>query len=200
MLRLIVVSFIVLLSFVGGFAQNRDYLTEDEVELVRVNQSIDTRIDILIHAIDRRMAVLALQPGATEKQKDGWGPLPTGTRAQLLDDLKLILRKAIDDIDNVAARPDSVVVENVDTGKKNKTVAELLPTAIRRLAAASGRYRPLLSAELDKTKDSAEKGILMDSIAMCDDVIAAVAKLPASVKPDAKAKNKPRLPASERLQ
>ena len=112
-------------------AQRRDYLTEEEIEIVRNAQQIDERIAVLVHAVDRRMTVIGLgsaPAGKPVKEKDIWGPTPAGTRAELLSDIKRIIQKAIDDIDNLAARPDSAVI-NEDEGKK--VVDDLLETIER---------------------------------------------------------------------
>lgn len=183
MFRFAVPAFVILLTLVCCVAaQDRDYLTDEEIELVRNNQTIDSRTEILVHAVDRRLTVLNLQTAGVEKPKDNWGPLPKGTRLELLNDIKRIIQKAVDDIDNLSERPDSAVDEDVNTGKKNKPFTELFPKAVRTLASAATRYKPIFAAELDKSKDNAEKGILMDSIDMCDEITASVAKLPAEVK------------------
>ena len=51
------------------------------------------------------------------------------------------------------------------------------PTATQ----ASTATAPLATA-LDATKDQKERGSILDSIDMCDEIIAAVTKLPAEVK------------------
>lgn len=168
-------------------AQSRDFLTDDEVELIRDAQQIDMRIDVLTHAIDRRFGVLKVPADAGQyKEKDDWGKLPEGSRLQLLGDIKRILQKAIDDIDNLSSRPDSMVIEEPEKGKKPKGYAELFPKAVRSLAAAAARYQPILKSELDKTTDGLEKGAILASLDMCDEITTAVTKLPAEVK---KAKN-----------
>jgi len=59
-------------------AQYRDYLTDQEIEVVRDAQQIDERIDVLVHMIDRRLAVLGAGPASSKKEKlDVWGPPPT---------------------------------------------------------------------------------------------------------------------------
>jgi hypothetical protein len=98
----------------------------------------------------------------------------------MLSDIKYILRKAIEDIDNLAERPDSMVI-NPDE-KKPKGYSDLFPKAVRLLAAAAERYRPVFKTELDRSATEAEKGVLLDSIEMCDEIIASVAKLPAAAK------------------
>src|SRR4051794_33944299 len=105
----------------NGFAQ-RDYFTDEEVELVRDAQQIDQRISVLVHAIDRRFTALKVEvaadaPNPKDKNKDDWGPLPTGTRIQLLSDIRQILQKAIDDIDNLAERPESAPLPAPDEKK-----------------------------------------------------------------------------------
>ena len=165
----------------------RDYFTAEEIELIRDAQEIDHRIDILVHAIDRRFAALKLEVASPKRPKkdEAWGELPTGTRLELLYDVKRILQKAIDDIDSLSERPNSAVVY-VDPAdpkeKKSKGFAELFPKAVRDLAAAAKRYGPVLKAELDKKNDKGETGSILDSLEMCDEIIAAVAKLPAEVK------------------
>ncbi|MEQ1641981.1 MAG: hypothetical protein ABL959_00885 [Pyrinomonadaceae bacterium] len=165
----------------------RDYVTAEEIELIREAQEIDHRIDILVHAIDRRFAALKLEvaPPKRPKKDETWGALPTGTRLELLYDVKRILQKAIDDIDSLSERPDSAVVY-VDPKdpkeKKSKGFAELFPKAVRNLAAAAKRYGPVLKAELDKKNEMGETGSILDSLEMCDEIIAAVAKLPAETK------------------
>ena len=50
------------------------------------------------------------------------------------------------------------------------------------LATAAGRYLAPLKTELDKTTDEKEKGPILDSIDLCDQIIEAVGKLPPEVK------------------
>jgi len=140
----------------GGVAvqgQRRDYLTDDEIELVRDAQQIDLRIRVLTRAIDRRFAVLGISSnGEVPKDKSGsWGPAPSGTRVELLDDIKRIIQKAVDDIDNLAERPDSIVVEEPDKKQKPKKYEDVFPPAVHILAAAAKRYEPLLKKELENT-------------------------------------------------
>jgi hypothetical protein len=158
-------------------AQTRDYLTDDEIELVRDAQQIDDRVAVLTHAIDRRLELLKIEALPPKKESDRWGAMPKGTRLQLLIDVKRILQKAVDDIDNLADRPDSIVVDTAV--KKPKGYAELFPKAVRILASAATRYKPELGAELSKTKDTAETSIIMGTMDLCDEISASVTKLPA---------------------
>lgn len=165
-------------------AQRRDYLTDEEIEIVREAQQIDERIGVLVHAVDRRMSVIGLgnvPAGKPVKEKDIWGPPPSGTRAELLSDIKRIIQKAIDDIDNLAARPDSAVIYE-DEGKKPKDPKALFAKAVRNLGAAATRYRPIFNDELSRTEVKSERGLLLDIIDNCDQIIEAVATLPAEVK------------------
>jgi len=167
----------------GGVAvhgQRRDYLTDDEIELVRNAQQIDLRIRVLTRAIDRRFAVLGISSnGEVPKDKSGsWGPAPSGTRVELLDDIKRIIQKAVDDIDNLAERPDSIVVEEPDKKQKPKKYEDVFPPAVHILAAAAKRYEPLLKKELENTKDERERGILIQSGDLCEQIVAAELRLP----------------------
>jgi hypothetical protein len=140
--------------------KRRDYLTEEEIELVRENQEVDSRVGILTKAIDRRFAVLNNQ---TPKEKEVWGALPKGTRVELLIDIEKLLQKAIDDIDQVAAR-----------AKDSK----LFPKAVNKLADSCTEYLPQFKSFLDTTKDEKERGALLGSIENCNEVIEASSKVP----------------------
>lgn len=178
-------------SPLNAAAQSRDFLTDDEVEIIRDAQQIDQRVGVLIHAVDRRFGLLKTNVNAPAfKESKEWGALPEGTRMQLLVDIKRILQKAIDDIDNLSERPDSMVVDPDVTNKKDKKpkgFANVFPVAVRTLATAADRYKPALKSQLDQTKDTMEKGPILDSLDMCDQITAAVTKLPADApKPDGK--------------
>lgn len=182
----LVISLFAISAFAMPATAQRDYFTTEEVELIRNAQEIDHRINILVQAIDRRFAVLKLDVASPKRAKkdEEWGELPTGTRLEILYDIKRILQKAIDDIDSLAERPDSAVIY-VDPAdpkeKKSKGFAELFPKAVRDLAAAAKRYQPVLKAELDKPNDNSEKGSILDALQDCDEIVAAVGKLPAEV-------------------
>jgi hypothetical protein len=173
------------LSLVTAYAQ-RDYFTPEEVEMIRDVQQIDMRIDLLAKMIDRRFGALGIDVGGAKFSADDvkkWGSLPTA-RGELLLDIKRILQKAIDDIDNVASHPDALIYDPADpdhTTKKN--FGSLFTKGVRKLAAAAERYKPALTAALDTTKDQKERGSILDSIEMCDEIIASVAKLSSMPKP-----------------
>jgi hypothetical protein len=163
-----------------SLAQGRDYLTDEEVELIRDTQQIDQRIEVLTRCIDRRFTVLRIDVGPEPaRQGKEWGALPSGTRVELLSDIRNILQKAVDDIDNLSARPNSMVIdpEASKDKKKPKGFSDLFPKAVRNLAAAAHRYQPALRQALDMTKDQHERGLIADSIDLCDEIIASVQKL-----------------------
>lgn len=147
-------------------AQRRDQLGETETELVREAQEINLRAEIYVKAIDRRFLVInkdASQAKRVEKDSEKWGELPKGTRAELLLDIEKILQEAIDNIDNLAERD-----------RKN----ELLPKAVRILAAASDRFLPQFKSQLDKTNTDIERGAILGAIDSCKQIIEAAANLP----------------------
>ncbi len=91
-------------------AQQRDHLTEKEVDWVREVQIIDKRIEVFVKAADRRLLVL-VNPDTkqTNKEEEKWGPLPTGTKAELLQDYKRILEEAEEKLDDANDRKDALV-------------------------------------------------------------------------------------------
>lgn len=165
-------------------AAQRDYFTLEEIEMIREAQQLDNRITLLTKIIDRRFAALKNDAGGepiSAKEAEKWGVLPDASRRELLWDIRRILEKAIDDIDNLAERPDSMVIDP-DKDKKPKKYSDIFPKAVRILAKAAERYQPALRMELDKSENPAEKGSILASLEMCDQIIASVTKLPADVK------------------
>ena len=163
-------------------AQRRDYMTEAEIELVRDSQEIDRRIDVLTKMIDRRFVALGIDAGGSKpaaKEQKAWGEAPTGTRSQLISDIRQLLQKAVDDIDDVAEH-------NANTQAANKTEGPLFPVAVRNLAASANRYKPLLTSQLPKTTDERDKGMILNAIELCDSIIESVVNLPPEVITDKK--------------
>jgi hypothetical protein len=174
-------SFLLLSSPTAAQAP-RDYMTDDEIELVRDAQDIDERIDVLTKMIDRRFAALKIDAGGASvpvKDTTKWGPAPTGTKTELLDDVKKLLQKAIDDIDNVAAHPVDYNIDKDRSEKQKKKDAQRFPNAVRNLATAAHRYQPPLKTLLDKTTDEREKGLILASLEFCDEIISASSKVTA---------------------
>jgi hypothetical protein len=175
---------LILALAVTAFGQRRDYLSDSEIELVRDAQEIDQRVTVLTMAIDRRLTALDLA-GVDKSKKYGekWGDAPTGSRLELLTDVKSLLQKAIDDIDDASSHES----ENAE----NKVSGTLFPKAVHVLADAAERYRPAFRSALDSAKDEKEKGIILASIDFCDQIIEASAKLPKeTAKPDKKKRSK----------
>ncbi|MEQ1604751.1 MAG: hypothetical protein ABL999_07765 [Pyrinomonadaceae bacterium] len=173
-------------------AAQRDYFTAEEIELIRDAQKIDDRINVLTKIIDRRFDALKVDVhGAriSPKEQEKWGVLPQSSRFELLLDIKRILQKAIDDIDTLAERPESGILPDPDDKKAKSTFAELFPKAVRSLGAAAQRYQPALKAELDKPNAGSEKGSILDSLDFCDQIVAAMGKLPEQVEKAKKGKN-----------
>ncbi len=161
-------------------AQRRDFMTEEEIEIVRDAQDIVTRIEVLTRMADRRFAIIGIDvKGWTQAQKDSevWGGPPKGTHLELLSDIKKLLQKAVDDIDNLASHPDSAPIREKGD-KQAKKDPERFGNAVRSLGRAAVRYLAPLKMELDKTQVEMEKGPILDSIDLCDQIIEAVGKLP----------------------
>lgn len=175
---LIFSAFVILGSSTSANAQRRDYMTDAEIELVRDAQDIDIRIEVLTKMIDRRFLAAGIDSNGWTEPKKGsekWGDAPAGTRMELLTDIRQLLQKAVDDVDDVAEHNDNALTQN-------KTEGLLFPKAVRALAAAAQRYRGVLLPLAAKITDEKEKGVALASVEMCDEIIEAVGKLPPEVK------------------
>ena len=166
-------------------AQRRDFVNDQEAELIREYQEIDRRIEVLMKFIDRRLAAAGVAGHSWKPQKDAelWGEEPIGSRAELLYDAKRILQKAVDDIDDIASREKAAIEGNEKSGK-------LFPKAVRNLSAAAARLKPIFQSELAKAADEKEKGVLYESIELCDQIIEAAANLPKEPTKEEKRKSK----------
>lgn len=164
----------------GASAQRRDYMTDAESELVRDAQDIDLRIEVLIKMIDRRFNVLKANGGVASipaKESEKWGPAPIGTRMEILDDIRKLLNKAVDDIDNVALNPVKYDADKNRSVKQKKKDEMRFPSSVRNLAEAARRYQPALKNLLDTTTDGKEKGLILASLESCNEIISATTKL-----------------------
>lgn len=177
---IIAIALFTFVAFSPSAFGQRDYLTAEEIDIVRDTQRIDERIDVLIKAIDRRFIAMAIDAAVTKTKKDKreWGAEPAGTRQELLVDIKRILQKAIDDIDNLADRPNALILNPDDEGKKGMTHNELFGKAVRNLAAAAKRYDTALRPLLPTTSERLESGPMLDILEMCEQISDAVSKLP----------------------
>ena len=99
---------------------------------------------------DRRLLVLA-DPNATQKEKEEktWGPLPKGTKLELLNDYKRILEEAEEKLDDAYER-----------GASNK----LVPKALAKFKEAVTRQISQLRALAPQLSDPKEKRALADAI------------------------------------
>lgn len=181
---LLIAAFVVL--FTSAAAQPRDYMSDEEIELIRDAQDIDLRIDTLSMMIDRRFTALGIDAGGAKiksKDADKWGPEPTGTPLQLFHDIRLLLQKAADDIDDIAGR-------NEISQAQNKMEGKLFPKAVRSLAASATRYLPLLETAGYKTDDRMQAGTIAKAIELCEQIIESAKKLPPEPTKEEKKKQK----------
>ncbi|HEX8999824.1 MAG TPA: hypothetical protein VGB07_07980 [Blastocatellia bacterium] len=148
--RAIFAAAFLLSSFSFAQSQKRDHLTEQETDQVREYQQIDQRISVFIKAADRRILVLT-DPNATQKKKEEetWGPLPTGTKLELLTDYKRILEEAEEKMDDAYQRD----------GK-----ADFLKKALNKFKEAANRQIPQLRALAPKMTDKKEQRALEEAI------------------------------------
>ena len=167
----------------SAFAQTRDHLTPQEVDLVKDAQALDLRVAVFVKAAERRMALLTgvamAAPTNNSKQakKDAglWGELPKGTRAELLGDVAKILDEAITNIDDVSMHD-----------AKNP----LLPKALRKLAAAATHIADQLTPMRAQAKTEEEIGNLEQALENAQSIIEAAKKLPPATEKEKKEKSK----------
>jgi len=162
---------------------SRDYLTPQEIDLVKDAQVLDKRIDVFIKAAERRFQVLGVQIQITtiattkqsqkqaQKEAELWGDLPKGTRAELITDIAGILDAAIENIDDVALRDE-----------KNP----LVPKALRRLADAATHFQAQLEPMREQTKDNPERLSIEQALQNVQEILEAAGKLPPPTTPTKK--------------
>ena len=179
--KLFLLLFLAVAVFVpAASAQQRDHLTPQEVDLVKEAQVLDKRIEVFIKAANRRIIVLN---GGTEavaktkqekKEAELWGELPTGSRAELLQDITRILDEAITNIDDVSARDE----RNPLIGKSLRKLAQATNTIMEQL-------KPLSTQARSEAEIASFESLNEDAQSIRE----AVAKLPPEPeKPDKKAK------------
>ncbi len=136
----------------AAFAQavKRDHLTEKEVDLIREWQEIDKRIEIFVKAADRRLLLLQ-NPEAvqTKKEEENWGPLPKGTKLELLTDYKRLLEEAEEKLEDAFER----------NSKDPK-----IPKALNKFKEAATRHLAPLRALADKLTTKPEQRALAEAI------------------------------------
>jgi hypothetical protein len=159
------------------YAQQREHLTVQEIDLVKDAQILDKRIDVFIKAIDRRLMAMNGTAPANAKQlkKDAekWGELPTGSRADLVSDIARIFDEAITNIDDVSARDE-----------RNP----LIPKALRKLVQSVNNVQSQLAPLKSQAKTEAEIASFELLNEDAQSILEAAKKLPPEV--EKKAKNK----------
>jgi len=160
-----------------AYAQSREHLTAQEIDLVKEAQILDKRIEIFIKAIDRRLMAMNGTAPANAKQlkKDAekWGELPTGSRADLVSDIARIFDEAITNIDDVSARDE-----------RNP----LIPKALRKLVQSVNNVQSQLAPLKGQAKTEAEIASFELLNEDAQSILEAAKKLPPEV--EKKAKNK----------
>jgi hypothetical protein len=143
-------------TLVSAQTTKRDHLTEQEVDLVREFQEVDKRVEIFIKAAERRLLVLT-NPAATQKKKEEeiWGPLPTGTKLELLSDYKRILEE---------------VEEKLDDAYNRDSKAEGLGKAVKKIKEAAERHIVQLRALAPQLADKKDQRALLGAIAEAETV------------------------------
>ena len=161
----------------------RDYLTPQEVDLVKEAQVLDKRTEVFIKAAERRFQVLGVQIQITtiattkqsqkqaQKEAELWGDLPQGTRAELITDIAGILDAAIENIDDVALRDE-----------KNP----LVPKSLRKLADAAARFQTELGRMQEQTQDKTERLAIEQALQNVQEILEAAGKLPPAPPPTKK--------------
>lgn len=141
-------------------AQKRDHLTEKEVDWVREVQVLDKRIEVFVKAAERRLLVLATPDvKQTKKEEEKWGPLPTGTKVELLEDYKRILEEAEEKLDDAFSRNDALV-----------------PKALSKFKEAARHHLEQLRALEAKMTETRELKALSDAIEEAETVTKGAAK------------------------
>ncbi|MEZ5308918.1 MAG: hypothetical protein R2684_17365 [Pyrinomonadaceae bacterium] len=168
-LYLLLTVFAGLLLATTSFGQKRDHLTAEEIELVRDVQHVEDRMEVFVHAIERRIyAITGIETLSAddrkriEKDVKHWGELPKGTKAQLYDDIARILDEAVDKFEDVYDR---------------KADDEYLPYAFYTLYDYCVILRPKLAAYAEKTEDKKELSALERADGNCAEVIDAASKI-----------------------
>lgn len=140
---------VVLISALFSFAQDRDFLTADEADQVRLAQEPNLRLKLYLHFAKQRLDLIQQ---AVSQEKAG--------RSKLIHDLLEDYTKIIEAIDTVS---DDALKRKLDVAEGVKLVAdtekEMLP-ALEKISASNpkdiGRYQFVLDQAIETTKDSAE--------------------------------------------
>src|SRR6185369_1614846 len=138
MITRFLLTLVVSLLLTNTALAQRDYLTPQEVDLVKEAQILDKRIDVFIRAAERRVLVLngsgsaAANAKQLKKESERWGELPTGSRPELISDIARIVDAAIDNIDNVALQDE-----------RNPLIGKSLRKLAASVTSIMGQLKPL---------------------------------------------------------
>ncbi len=170
---LIVITFLSIATS-AVYGQRRDYMTDEEIEMVRDAQDIDLRIAVLVQMIDRRFEAIGVVSGGSKikpKELEKWGAMRETSKSQAYAEIRELLQKAADDIDDIAGR-------NEISQTQNKMEGKLFPKAVRFLATASQRYIPHFQAAEAAAESAGDRGNLQTSLELAESIIEAAKKLP----------------------
>jgi|ERR1051326_7605178 hypothetical protein len=181
MITRILLTIVVSLLLANTALAQRDYLTPQEVDLVKEAQVLDKRIDVFIKAAERRLLVINgsapaanTKPSKKDKDAERWGELPTGSRAELVSDIARIVDAAIDNIDDVSMHDE-----------RNPLIGK----SLRKLAAAVNSIMERLKPLRAQAKSDAEIASFEQLNEGAQSIQEAVTKLPPEVEKKAKNKN-----------
>lgn len=175
----IVTGFLLVLCLPQSAAafQGRDYLTPQEVELIKDTQILDKRIEVFIKAAERRVLVLtgtaASNARQLKKDSEKWGELPAGNPGELVSDIARIFDEAITNIDDVSARDE-----------KNP----LIPKALRKLAAAATQIVEQMKPFSARASAPSEISSFDQLMENADSIVQAAGQLPPEVAKKSKRK------------
>jgi hypothetical protein len=164
---------LLLTSSFAVFAQRGDYMSREEQDVVRNNQDIDARVAVLAYMIDRRFIAMGITVKANKPAidpEDDWGPEPKGTKAELLTDIRHLLEKAIDDIDNLSGHLP-------EKAKEERKGVNLFNKAVKSLDTSAKRWLPILKKEFENASDEQTNAATATAIDLCDQIVEASAKL-----------------------
>jgi hypothetical protein len=148
-------------------------MTPAEQDVVRNNQDIDARIAVLTYMIDRRFLVMGISVKPSKPAlgpEDDWGPEPKGTKAELLTDIRHLLEKAVDDIDNLSGHLP-------DKAKEERKGVNLFNKAVKSLDSSAKRWLPILKKEFEASNDEQTNAATGTAVDLCDQIIEAASKL-----------------------
>ena len=144
--------------------KRREYMTAQEIEMVRDAQQLDSRIGVFVKLAERRLlAINGVPAKLSPKDLETWGELPKGSRADYLSDFAGLLDEAIENIDDTASR----TPESPQLGK-----------SVKKLAEAARRFLAQLMPLRDSTPDGPERESLERALDNLEQIVESVKKVP----------------------